>query len=211
MKKHQAVLKSNCSPQGLVKVMEMIQENVKLMQAVEEMGFGCLQHLQAVKMEFKLIKPLLDNFDVNSCSVFGADIKAGDIGRVLGIPAEGIPIPVSISDEEEERLKAKFGGKKLMDLISDLENFKQADLDFKETFLLIALGNFFCPSTKIIPSGKSYKALSVVQSAKQYNWGKYILEWLLDSIKDYQIRTKGRDRRNAGVGGCVYFLKVCIL
>lgn len=181
------------------------------MQAVDEMGFGCLQHLLAVKMEFNLIKPLLDNFDVNSCSVFGADITAGDICRVLGVPAEGIPIPVSISDEEEERLKAKFGGKKLMHLISDLENFKQADLDFKETFLLIALGNFFCPSTKIIPSGKLYKALSVVQSAKQYNWGKYILEWLLDSIKDYQIRTKDRDRRNAGVGGSVYFVKVCIL
>lgn len=91
------------------------------------MGFRSLQHLPVVEMEFDLIKKLLHNFDVNSCSILGVNIKAGDVGRILGVPAGGKPIPTSISNEEENKFKAKFGGKVLPKLTSELKVLKKTD------------------------------------------------------------------------------------
>lgn len=102
------------------------------------MGFRSLQHLPVVEMEFDLIKKLLHNFDVNSCSILGVNIKAGDVGRILGVPAGGKPIPTSISNEEENKFKAKFGGKVLPKLTSELKVLKKTDLNFKKTFMLFA-------------------------------------------------------------------------
>ncbi|KAK1378507.1 hypothetical protein POM88_025251 [Heracleum sosnowskyi] len=161
----QALLKSKCSPNGVVKVMKIIEKNEVLMRAVDDMGFKSLKYLQRVKMDFDLIKKLLDSFDLDTCSIFGVNIKAGDVARILGVPTKENLIPTSISDEEQMNFKSKFKKRYLQSLTSNLvklKDLKEADISFKETFMLFTLGHFLCPTTSEIPYVKLYRAMSIL-------------------------------------------------
>ncbi|WOH15257.1 hypothetical protein DCAR_0934794 [Daucus carota subsp. sativus] len=151
------------------------------------MGFGLLKYLPTVKMEQKLVKKLVENFDVGSCSLFGLTITAQHGGEILGFPSKGKLVPKAISDVERDKFKAKYeklNFKKLTELL------KKADLDFTETFMLYAFGHFYCSCTKDVPSQKLYNALSVVPSAREYNWGKFVCESLLEAITIKEEKVK---------------------
>lgn len=99
----------------------------------------------------------------------------------------------------------------LIEELMESKDLEEANMNFKEAFMLFALGRFFCPTTGEVPSGKMYNAIQILHSAQDYNWGQFILDFLLNGIKDYKKRTKdtkSKRSRNKGIGGCIFFLKV---
>lgn len=211
----QAVLSSRCSPKAITKLLQLIQDKDKemksdgLIKAIDEIGFGALKYLPSVKMEHAYIKILLDNFNVETCSIFGVQIKDKDVVNILGVPNGTETVP-SISEDGNQKFKKKYGQKRLYDLKLYLKSLKSPDLDFKETFLLLAFGHMYCPFIKDEPGQEIYKALAVLQSAHRYNWGKFILDFLLEGIREYQNNTSKKGR-GKGIAGCIYFLKVFVL
>lgn len=161
-------------------MMQILDKNEEKMRAIEEMGFGSLKYLPIVNLDLKLVRKLLDRFDAVSCSLDGEKITDADVKNVLGIPARGLPIPNSLSDaDSESAFKAKFMNKSLLTLANAVKSSEEADVSFKETFLLFVLGHFLCPNVKDVPSQKLYAALSILSDAPQYNWANFVLHWLV--------------------------------
>ncbi|XP_074368147.1 uncharacterized protein LOC141708424 isoform X1 [Apium graveolens] len=88
------------------------------------------------------------------------------------------------------------------------------DGTFKETFLLFVLGCFLCPCSKDIPCHDLYSALSIVSNAQNYNWAKFVFDYLIKAIKEYKERKEESveiEGANPGIGGCIHFLKIVFL
>lgn len=122
-----------------------------LMKAVDETEFGSLKDLPFLKMEHSYVKKLLDNFNVDTCSIFWVQIKDKNVVTILGVSDGTEIITTSIGEENRPKFRGKFGKKSLFLLTSILKNLKSPDLDFKETFCLLVFGNFYCPSIKDEP------------------------------------------------------------
>uniref|UniRef100_A0A5B7AMF6 Aminotransferase-like plant mobile domain-containing protein n=1 Tax=Davidia involucrata TaxID=16924 RepID=A0A5B7AMF6_DAVIN len=67
------------------------------------------------------------------------------------------------------------------------------------------LGYFLCPTTKDELSPHLIPAISIASRANEYNWGSFVLNWLVKELRSYKKKNKG------GIGGCLFFLMIFYL
>lgn len=177
--------------------MEELKKNDELMNFVEEMGFGALKYIHPVQLDHRYIINLANSFDVDSCSVHGLAIKEEDVHEILGVKADG-ELVREASEEELATFKKKYENQNIniTTLTTSLKGFKNSDMNFKEIFFLLTFASFYCPTSKYVPCEKVFKAFPSLSSPQSYNWAKFILDFLVEEIKDYQVRAKGKDESN---------------
>ena len=71
-------------------------------------------------------------------------------------------------------------------------------------FMVVALSTFLCPNSSTLPSPKYLGALIDVSTVKNWDWSKFVFEWLFASISLY------RKKQRRTIGGCIYFFAVCL-
>ncbi|XP_066343358.1 uncharacterized protein [Miscanthus floridulus] len=74
-----------------------------------------------------------------------------------------------------------------------------SDDDFFRYFMVVALFSFLCPNSSTLPSPKYLGALIDVKSVKDWDWSKFVFQWLWSSILTY------RKKKRQTIGGCWYF------
>ena len=172
------------------------------MAAIEEMEFGCLKFLQKTTLDLEFLRRILDDFEPHSYTLGGVEIADNDVHTVLGIPPGTSLVPKSVFKQEVNAIKGKFGKKTLAKLKEDIKITEVVDEDFKKMLLLYILANFLCPAVKDKLSEVLYSVISVASDAQKYNWAKFVLKWLVDTVKNCEKRGKG------GIEGYLFFLKV---
>ena len=70
--------------------------------------------------------------------------------------------------------------------------------------MVVALSTFLCPNSSTLPSPKYLGALIDVSTMKDWDWSKFVFEWLFASISLY------RKKQRRTIGGCKYFFVVCL-
>ena len=113
----------------------------------------------------------------------------------LGIPIGG----EDIRQQKDESAKANFlkeinetsfpliktFGKKLVgNTLSDDDIFRY--------FMVVALSTFLCPNSSTLPSPKYLGALIDVSTMKDWDWSKFVFEWLFASISLYRKSKEGQ-------------------
>ena len=68
--------------------------------------------------------------------------------------------------------------------------------------MVVALSTFMCPNSSTLPSPKYLGALINVSTVKDWDWSKFVFEWLFTSISIY------RKKHRRTIGGCIYFFAV---
>lgn len=178
---------------------------------IRDHGFGILLEYDGCSVPRNFVQWIADQVDVNCC-----DILVG--GKVVPFSAKlvhiflGIPIGgEDIRQQKDESAKANFlkeinetslpliktFGKKLVgNTLSDDDIFRY--------FMVVALSTFLCPNSSTLPSPKYLGALIDVSTVKDWDWSKFVFEWLFASISLY------RKKQRRTIGGCIYFFAVCL-
>ena len=72
-------------------------------------------------------------------------------------------------------------------------------------FMVVALSSFLCPNSSTLLSPKYLGALIDVKSVNDWDWSKFVFEWLWSSISTY------RKKKRQTIGGCRYFFAVSLV
>lgn len=171
---------------------------------MRETGFDSLLRLSCNFLCRDVCHYLVQNLDPKTATLTiqyqSIHITDVDVGHILGIPYSGRVIPKNCESLDE--CKATFSLLTLNEYPLFWEN-EVSPLVFKRAFILYVLGTFLCPTTSNKPSPKHYPAVVDVHHAKDYNWGKYVLDWMLHEITHYKKSTNSKS-----IGGCLLFLQV---
>ncbi|KAI8560624.1 hypothetical protein RHMOL_Rhmol04G0272500 [Rhododendron molle] len=87
----------------------------------------------------------------------------------------------------------------------------KTDERFQRAYMLYALGCLLCPITKEVARNRLFSGVvdNNIEGLKAYTWLFFVLDWLINEIRNYKIRaSKGRGRSAEGVGGSLFVLKV---
>ncbi|XP_066324447.1 uncharacterized protein [Miscanthus floridulus] len=72
--------------------------------------------------------------------------------------------------------------------------------DVLRYFMVVALSTFLCANSSTYPSPQYLGALIDVSKVKEWNWSKFIYDWMFSSITNY------RKKHRSTISGCRYFL-----
>ena len=70
--------------------------------------------------------------------------------------------------------------------------------------MVVALSTFLCANSSTYPSPQYLGSLIDVSKVKEWNWSKFIYDWMFSSITNY------RKKHRSTIGGCRYFLAVSV-
>ena len=125
-------------------------------QTEKEIGFGGVLDIRCTRLNHKLCKWLIQNFDTRYCSLnvhgYQFFLIAEHIGDILGIHCKGCEVDFTGSLEKYpkllEQLGAINGAIPLKGLREYLHETRDVGDEFKRKFALYILGALLCPTTK---------------------------------------------------------------
>lgn len=210
-KSKQQFLNMRCNPERFCELVSVLNDKQKWW--IKQMGFDHLIKLSLRKVDRHLGLWLMKRFDPEHKSLLVRDnysivVNPNDVGWVMGIPGPGRSVPKDISLEHLRFLKLKYGNDKGIDervTFDAMVNGNLSETEFKQSFLLYALGVLLCPTQSSKISPVHLKVLHNAQNATIYDWSKYVFDWLVTCA----IRFKHSKSR--GYGGCAIFLMIFYL
>ena len=179
---------------------------------IKQRGFGRLLKYDGCSAPRGFVKWIADQVDVNCYDILvvGKVIPCSplSLNLFLGIPLGGEDVNSSYSDSNKAEFLKKIGESSLPSIKSLGQKLLGNTLDDDNVFryfMLVALATFLCPNSSTFPSPKYFGALLDVSRVREFDWSKYVFEWLFSSIKNYRRKHRGT------IGGCIYFLAVSAL
>lgn len=134
-------------------------------------------------------------------------ISANDVGWVLRVPGPNAAVPTDITTELLCHFKRKFGnynGVEEKAVFELMLGSSVPEIEFKQLFLLYALGVLLCPTQSSKISPMHLKVLHAAAEAQKYNWCQYVLDWLVGCSR----RFKSSQSKCGGYGGCAIFFMI---
>ena len=212
------VLETRCRPFHLHKIIQNLTQAQK--EAVKEIGFGGLLHLQVQKNPTKMMPWLVERFDTSSRMFEINDRKAFlltplDVYDVFCIPMHGKKVDQCRMRTKEDKDPDFHFKRELRDLfdagseihLKDVEEMIVKLVDggelFKKLFVLHAMSSFLTPTRKRTVDMRLSKAVADVNQIKGYNWAEYVLDHFCDSQTLY-INSGGSQWHC----GCLMFLEI---
>lgn len=178
------------------------------------MGFGHLLRIRIINIDPSFAVWVTSRFDAKSRTLRVRDnvtVSIDDemVGWVLGIPTSScLFLPEESSIKQFKAWKMKYKNNTMYGVITESVVYQMVLSEnenrsrFQRHFLLYTLGNLLCPTLKhgwISP--KHVYLLGNASKAYKYNWGKYVLDWLVK----YRVKF---DTAREGLAGCTLLLLV---
>ncbi|WVZ81976.1 hypothetical protein U9M48_029299 [Paspalum notatum var. saurae] len=177
-------------------------------------GFGCLLLFDRCVIPLGFARWLADHVNVETSEIvlknMSIKISPQSVSDVLGLPIGGKEI--SRDPRAKHDFLSAIGANSLAAVKSfsdQLLNGNISDDEVVRNFLVVALVTFLCPHSGIIPSTEYFRPLVDIQSAKDWDWSKFIHYRLMKQIKKYQSLRSNTLRSSITLGGCLHVL--CIL
>ncbi|KAG5527869.1 hypothetical protein RHGRI_028709 [Rhododendron griersonianum] len=124
------------------------------------------------------------------------------------------PVPTKCLELHRQKIEEDFSGGYKGIEINTLENeIKKGHTDgrFHRAYMLFTLACLLCPTTKEVAGNRLFPGVVAddLETLKTYKWPAFVLDWLVNEIRNYKDRaTKGRGRKVEGVGGSLFLLMV---
>jgi len=174
---------------------------------IQDHDFGILLEYDGCSAPRGFVQWIADQVDLNCCDiVVGGKVipfSAEAVHLFLGLPIGGDDIREKHNDSMKNKFFSEinetslpliktFGEKLLGDSLSDDDVFR--------FFMVVALSTFLCANSSTLPSPQYLGALIDVSKVKEWDWSKFVFDWLFASISNY------RKKNRSTIGGCRYFL-----
>jgi len=178
---------------------------------IRDQGFGTLLEYDGCSAPRGFVQWIADQVDLNCRDiVVGGKVipfSAEAVHLFLGLPIGGEDIRENHNDSAKTKFLSEideaslpliktFGEKLLGDTLSDDDVFRY--------FMVVALSTFLCANSSTLPSPQYLGALIDVSKVKEWDWSKFVFDWLFASISNY------RKKNRSTIGGCRYFLAVSV-
>lgn len=179
-------------------------------QAVSDIGLGRLIQISCGRLKRKLYSWLVERIDTTSYTIelngANLELNCDSFSYIMGVSDGGMPIQLE-GDRSRvaiylEKFNATSSGINIKILSDILRNCREADDDFKVTFILFTLCTVLCPPIGVHISSSFLYSLIDVNSIKKMNWATFSFNRLMQSIIRY------KEDNLAYVGGCVLYLEV---
>ncbi|KAL6630538.1 hypothetical protein ACP70R_028611 [Stipagrostis hirtigluma subsp. patula] len=181
-------------------------------------GFGSLLQFQKCFVPNKFAQWVARQVDFKSGDIVVKpriiSLTAESVNLVLGLPTGDLPFPKNVAAGKNYLLSrfglssipsVKYFGDKL------LKNVDMPKEDVFACFILVALNCFLCPNSSVFPASKYLGIFEDLENVDKFKWPHFILDWLLDSIKTFNMHKSKAGKGKQTLGGCLYFLAVIYL
>ena len=191
------------------KIIAKLDERKK--KIIRHHGFGILLEYDGCSAPRGFVQWIADQVDV-SCSdiVVGGKVIPLDplsVHLFLGLPNDG----EDIKENYTESTKSNFLSAIKEPSLPTIKTFGDklvggtlSDDDVLRYFMVVALSTFLCANSSTYPSPQYLGSLIDVSKVKEWNWSKFIYDWMFSSITNY------RKKHRSTIGGCRYFLAVSV-
>ncbi|KAI8568793.1 hypothetical protein RHMOL_Rhmol02G0228000 [Rhododendron molle] len=217
-KKVTIIVKTRCSPRKFVSLIDTLSEDQR--DAIKALNpFHTLLNVKCGHMHRAFAMRLVQCFNPDSCSIefrrgTVVHITEDDVARVLGMPIGDTPVPTECVEAHRQKIEADFkGGFKGIEILQ-LENvLKEGHTDrrFHRAYMLFTLACLLCPTTKEVAGSRLFPGVvdDDLETIKTYKWPAFVLDWLVNEIRNYKVRgAKRRGKKQEGVGGSLFLLLV---
>ncbi|XP_027180473.1 uncharacterized protein LOC113779181 [Coffea eugenioides] len=182
--------------------------------AIKDLGFAPILKILAFNLDNDYCSWLVDHFNAEqrTLNVHGRSLKVTPkhVGYVTGLNSEGLDVAaleseLSLDDNllTEFNIQLDNGGEiGLARLRTSLMKTNSSGTDFKVKFVLFLLCRLLCPRTKLVIRKSLLAVVAKVDNFKNMNWSKYILDHLIDSLRDQ------RQRNQFEFVGCIVVLMI---
>ncbi|MED6214754.1 hypothetical protein PIB30_106381 [Stylosanthes scabra] len=201
---------SRCSPSKIVELKNLILADKSRLkeEAVREMGFGFIFHIDCIQLNLQLCAELVKHIDPDPrigmrVKGFNIPIQLNDVGLVFDLPTQGdiVPKTEDLTDDAKKVVKhfkgLSFGA------LKDMLAKDGVDDAWRRALILYILGSFLCPTSKNQPSPKLLGSIFGVKNPRKYNWGEFTFKWLMEMIHVYKQKNVG-----GSIGGCIFMLMI---
>ncbi|KAG5556930.1 hypothetical protein RHGRI_007238 [Rhododendron griersonianum] len=162
---------------------------------------------------------LVQCFNPETCSIefrrgVVVHITEEDVARVLGMPIGDTPVPIECLESHRQKIQQDFHGGykeiKIVELENEIKN-QSTDGRFHRAFMLFTLGCLLCPTTKEVVGSRLFPGVVAddLETVKTYKWPAFVLDWLVNEIRNYKVRVTNKSGRKVErVGGSLFLLMV---
>ncbi|HCZ45689.1 MAG TPA: hypothetical protein DHV20_02985 [Brochothrix thermosphacta] len=188
------------------------------------MGFNNLLNLSITNIDPSFANWIASRFDPVTSMLkirenLSVCIDGEMVGWVLGVPGGNYFFDVSKASRQdykdwklhymEETVNGSIDESRLFDKVCSEKSNKTM---FKQHFLLYTLGVLLCPIRKsgLISSVHIY-VLDKARKAYDYNWGKYVIEWLIKDLSKIHKKIEGRMFCTLLLAVSIYTTHYCML
>ncbi|CAL5083223.1 unnamed protein product [Urochloa decumbens] len=185
---------------------------------IEDYGFGSLLQFDNCTVPNSFAKWVVGLINYRSGDIISNDkvisLTKETVNLVLGIPLTEKPFPRNSSSDISVVL-GKFN-KKSVPSVSFfanklLQHEPMSDEDVFICFIIVAMNNFLCPTNSDSPCLKYFGLFEDITTAKELDWCGYVLDWLLEGVKNFNIGKASKSCDADIVAGCIYYLAVIYL
>ncbi|KAG5547961.1 hypothetical protein RHGRI_013599 [Rhododendron griersonianum] len=217
-KKVPLFITTRCSPRKFVSLIGTLTTDQR--EAIKAFNpFHTLLGVKCGHMHRAFAMHLVQCFNPETCSIefrrgVVVHITEEDVARVLGMPIGDTPVPTECLESHRQKIQQDFhGGYKEIKIV-ELENeIKKQSTDgtFHRAFMLFTLGCLLCPTTKEVVGSRLFPGVVAddLQTLKTYKWPAFVLDWLVNEIRNYKVRVTNKSGEKAErVGGSLFLLMV---
>ncbi|KAK9229924.1 hypothetical protein WN944_022890 [Citrus x changshan-huyou] len=199
---------TRCAPDRLAAVVAKLTEEQK--EAVREMGLGKLIQLNCGRLKRKLCSWLVERIDTCNYTIelngTKLELSRDSFSNVMGVSDGGMPIQLD-GDKSRvavylDKFNATSSGINIKILSEFLRNCRQADEDFKVSFMLFTLCSVLCSPIGVHISSSFLFSVIDVDYIRKMNWATFCFDRLMQGIIRY------KEEKLAYVGGCVLYLEI---
>ncbi|KAI8567878.1 hypothetical protein RHMOL_Rhmol02G0155500 [Rhododendron molle] len=219
-KKVPLIVKTRRSPRKFVSLIDTLtQDQCDAIKALNP--FHTLLNVKCGHMHKAFAMRLVQCFNPETCSIefrrgVVVHITEDDVARVLGMPIRDTPVPTECLEAHRQKIEDDFkGGFKGIEIFK-LENvIKEGHTDsrFHRAYMLFTLACLLCPTTKEVAGSRLFPGVvdDDLETIKTYKWPAFVLDWLVNEIRNYKVRVaKRRGKKQEGVGSSLFLLLICI-
>ncbi|KAH9669603.1 hypothetical protein KPL70_021856 [Citrus sinensis] len=199
---------TRCAPDRFEVVVGQLTD--KQREVVCEMGLDNLIKLNCGRLKRKLCCWLVERTDVARCVIElnGSElqISANSFRYIMGVTDGGLPLLLE-GDRSHvaaylEKYNVTSSGINIKTLADILQNSREANEEFKVTFMLFTLCTVLCPPIGVHISSSFLFSLKDTQLINKRNWVTFCYNKLIQGITRYKVD------HLAYVGGCVLYLEI---
>ncbi|CAL4928291.1 unnamed protein product [Urochloa decumbens] len=180
---------------------------------IEDYGFGALLMFDNCIVPYSFAKWVAYLVNYRSADiVFNGKVISltrETVHLVLGLPLTDLPFPRDPSLGKSIVL-SKFNKKSIPSVSffanKLLQHEPMCDEDIFICFIIVAMNNFLCPNESDTLCYKYFGIFHDIKNAKTFDWCGYVLEWLIQGIKNFNSVKDGNT-----LAGCLYYLSVIYL
>lgn len=137
------------------------------------------------------------------------ELSVNSFGYIMGVTDRGMPILLkgerSYVATYLDKYNATSSGINIETLANILLNLREANDEFKVTFMLFTLCTILCPPIGVLISSSFLFSLKDTQFINKRNWAIFYYDKFIQGITRYKVD------HLAYVGGCVLYLEVNII